>query len=125
MPREPVFTPDAPVPSGSYSQGMRVGDLLFLAGQGPFDASGQRAGESVRDQTRQVLANLDAVARAAGGSLKEAVRVNAYLSSLAHFDDYDATYREFFEEPFPARATVQSDLPDFDVEIEAVVWLGD
>jgi 2-iminobutanoate/2-iminopropanoate deaminase len=125
MPRQPVRAADAPPPSGSYSQAIRAGDLLFLAGQGPFDENGQRVGETVPEQVRQTLRNLDRVAQAAGGRLHDAVRVTAYLSTLAHFDEYDAVYREFFVEPFPSRTTIQSDLIGIDVEIDAVVWLGD
>jgi 2-iminobutanoate/2-iminopropanoate deaminase len=125
MPREPVLSNEAPPPSGGYSQGIRAGGLLFLSGQGPYDTSGARAGGSVAEQVRQVLANLDAVARAAGGSLANAVRVGMYISDMKHFDEMDAAYREFFPEPRPARTTIQSDLVGFDVEGDAVIWLGD
>ena len=124
MSRTPVLSQEAPPPSGGYSQGITVGDLLFLAGQGPYDASGNRAGSTVEEQVRQVLENLDAVARAGGGSLQNAVRVGMYLSDLAHFDEMDAEYRRFFTDPMPARTTIQSDLVGFDVEADAVVWLG-
>jgi 2-iminobutanoate/2-iminopropanoate deaminase len=122
--RERVTTEAAPPPGGAYSQAIRVGDLLFLAGQGPFGPDGSFVGGSVANQTRQTLANLDAVARAAGGSLARAVRVGVYLSSLESFAEMNTAYGEFFEEPFPARTTIQSDLIGFDVEIDAVVWLG-
>lgn len=125
MPRKPILSSDAPAPSGGYSQGIRAGDFLFLAGQGPFDESGARVGETVAEQVERVLGNLDAVARAAGGSLQAAVRVGMYLSDLAHFDEMDAAYRRFFADPMPARTTIQSDLIGFDVEGDAVVWLGD
>jgi 2-iminobutanoate/2-iminopropanoate deaminase len=124
MGRERILTDTAPPPGGPYSQAIRVGDLLFLAGQGPFDENGRRVGESVAEQTRRTLTNLDAVARAAGGSLAQAVRVGVYLSSLEHFAEMNGVYPEFFEEPLPARTTIQSDLVGFDVEIDAVVWLG-
>jgi 2-iminobutanoate/2-iminopropanoate deaminase len=124
MPREPIASNEAPRPGGAYSQAIRVGDLLFLAGQGPFDPDGQLVGGSIESQTRQALTNLDAVARAAGGSLAGAVRVGVYLSSLESFAEMNTVYGEFFEEPFPARTTIQSDLIGFDVEIDAVVWLG-
>lgn len=125
MPRTPILSPDAPAPSGGYSQAIRAGDFLYLAGQGPFDASGERAGETVAEQVERVLGNLDAVARAAGGTLQAAVRVGMYLSDLAHFDEMDAAYRAFFADPMPARTTIQSDLVGFDVEGDAVVWLGE
>jgi 2-iminobutanoate/2-iminopropanoate deaminase len=124
MPRTPVLAEAAPAPSGGYSQGIRAGEFLFLSGQGPFDAAGERAGAGVAEQVRQVLQNLDAVARAAGGSLNDAVRVGMYISDMRHFDEMDAEYRAFFDDPMPARTTIQSDLVDFDVEGDAVVWLG-
>jgi 2-iminobutanoate/2-iminopropanoate deaminase len=125
MPRTKILSPDAPAPAGSYSQAVRAGDFLYLAGQGPFDAAGERAGETVAEQVERVLENLDAVARAAGGSLQAAVRVGMYLSDLVHFDEMDAAYRSFFSDPMPARTTIQSDLIGFEVEADAVVWLGD
>jgi reactive intermediate/imine deaminase len=124
MPRKAVLSPDAPPPSGGYSQGIVVGDFLYLAGQGPFDAAGNRTGASIAEQVRRVLENLDAVARAAGGSLGNAVRVGMYISDMAHFAEMDAEYRGFFSDPMPARTTIQSDLVGFDVEGDAVVWLG-
>jgi reactive intermediate/imine deaminase len=125
MARTPVLSPDAPPPSGGYSQGILAGELLFLSGQGPYDSSGNRVGTTIAEQVRQVLENLDAVARAAGGSLQSAVRVGMYISDMAHFDEMDAEYRRFFSsEPRPARTTIQSDLVGFDVEGDAVVALG-
>lgn len=124
MAREQVRTSGAPAPSGAYSQAISAGGLAFLAGQGPFDADGNRVGETVAEQVRQTLANLDAVARAAGGSLATAVRVGVYLSDLRHFDEMNAEYVEHFAEPLPARTTIQSDLVGFDVEIDAIVWVG-
>lgn len=124
-PRARISSDDAPPPAGPYSQGIRAGDLLFLAGQGPLDRDGNVVRGSVAEQTRQALANLDAVARSAGGSLAGAVRVGVYLSSLEHFAEMNAVYEEFFEDPLPARTTIQSDFTQFDVEIDAVVWLGE
>ena len=125
MTRTAVLSQDAPQPSGGYSQGIVAGGFLYLAGQGPFDASGNHAGTTIAEQVRQVLENLDAVARAAGGSLENAVRCGMYISNMAHFDEMDAEYRRFFSDPMPARTTIQSDLVGFDVEGDAVVWLGD
>jgi 2-iminobutanoate/2-iminopropanoate deaminase len=124
MSRRPILSNDAPAPSGGYSQGIVAGGFLYLAGQGPYDAAGARVGETVADQVRQVLTNLDAVAAAAGGSLQDAVRVGMYISDMAHFDEMDAEYRRFFGDPMPARTTIQSNLVGFDVEGDAVVWLG-
>jgi reactive intermediate/imine deaminase len=125
MPRTPVLSQQAPAPSGGYSQGIVAGGFLYLSGQGPYDASGARVGTTIAEQVRQVLENLDAVARAAGGSLASAVRCGMYISDMAHFDEMDAEYRRFFSDPMPARTTIQSDLVGLDVEGDAVVWLGD
>jgi 2-iminobutanoate/2-iminopropanoate deaminase len=124
MTRTPILSAEAPAPSGGYSQAIRAGDFLFLAGQGPFDAAGTHAGPGIAEQVRQVLENLDAVARAAGGSLQDAVRVGMYITDMKHFAEMDAEYRGFFADPKPARTTIQSNLVGFDVEGDAVVWLG-
>jgi reactive intermediate/imine deaminase len=119
----PVFTADAPAPSGGYSQAIIAEPFLFLSGQGPFDPAGELVDGSIEAQVRQVFANLQAVAEAAGASLAQAVRVGVYLSDLEHFDTMDRVYREIFREPRPARTTVQSDIVGFDVEADAVVLL--
>lgn len=124
MSLQEVSTAGAPAPSGGYSQAIVAGDLLFLSGQGPYDADGRLVGETVEEQVRQVFANLEAVAAAAGGSLSRTARVGVYLSDLAHFDEMDRVYREIFAEPRPARTTIQTDLVDFIVEADAVVLLG-
>jgi reactive intermediate/imine deaminase len=124
MTRIQILSDAAPPPSGGYSQAIRAGDFLFLAGQGPFDAAGTRIGATIAEQVRQVLENLDAVAKAAGGSLQDAVRVGMYITDMRHFPEMDAEYQSFFGDPKPARTTIQSDLVGFDVEGDAVVWLG-
>jgi reactive intermediate/imine deaminase len=123
MHREQIRTDEAPAPSGSYSQAIRSGSLLFLAGQGPYTPDGAPVVGTVAEQTRQVLENLRRVAEAAGGRLEDAVRVGVYLSSLDHFDEMDTMYRTQFTAPLPARTTIQSDLVGFDVEMDAVVAL--
>lgn len=118
-----VSSSHAPAPSGGYSQGIAAGGLLFLSGQGPYDPAGSLVDGSIEIQVRQVFANLDAVARAAGATIQDAVRVGVYLSDLAHFDEMDRVYREIFAEPRPARTTIQTALVDFDVEADAVVLI--
>ena len=112
-----------PPPSGPYSPGIKAGNLLFLAGQGPFDAEGNRVGETFAEQVRATLDNLERVANEAGSSLRNAVRVGAYLSTLNHFAEFNSIISEYMSEPFPARTTVPVDLRGFDVEIDAVVYV--
>jgi 2-iminobutanoate/2-iminopropanoate deaminase len=120
----PVLSASAPAPSGGYSQALVAGDFVFLSGQGPFDPHGAIVGDSVEEQVRQVFANLEAVARAAGSSLDRFVRVGVYLRDMSYFEEMDRIYRDIFAEPRPARTTIQSDLVDFIIEADAVAYLG-
>lgn len=123
--REAIVPTGVPAPAGTYSAGVRAGNLLFLAGQGPFDERGDRVGDTFAEQARQTFRNLEAVANAAGTSLRHAVRVGAYLSTLNFFDEFNEVMAEFVSEPYPARTTVPVDLRGFDVEIDAVVFIPD
>lgn len=125
MPKKKLQTSDAPAASGSYSQGIVAGDYLFLSGQGPFDPDGKLVDGSFAAEVRQVLANLTAVAAEAGKTLADAVRVGVYLHDLAMFDEMDAIYRETFPEPRPARTTIETPLPGFGIEVDAIIYLGD
>jgi len=120
-----VSTQSAPAPGGAYSQAIAVGNLVFLAGQGPFEPSGEKVEGSFEDQARQTFSNLASVAEAAGGSLADAVRVGVFLRDMDDFATMNEVYREFFSsDPLPARTTVQSDLPGFAIEVDAILSLG-
>jgi 2-iminobutanoate/2-iminopropanoate deaminase len=118
-----ISSQQVPPAAGPYSAGMAAGGLLFLAGQGPFDARGERVGETFADQVRQVFANLAAVAGEAGTSLDRTVRLGVYLRSLDDFEEFNAVSKEFLSEPYPARTTIEAALRGFDVEVDAVVEL--
>jgi 2-iminobutanoate/2-iminopropanoate deaminase len=119
--RTPVRSKDAPPPGGPYSQAIRSGGFLFLAGQGPFRPDGTKVESSFEDQARQAFRNLEAVARAGGASLAKAVRVGVYLRDMSNFAAMNKVYAEFFREPMPARTTIQSDLPGFEIEVDAII----
>lgn len=121
---EQVVTADAPPPAGPYSQGVRAGHFVFLAGQVPRLATGERLGDRPFDeQARQVIANLEAVARAAGGSLRDAVKVSVFLRDPADRPRFDAIYGQHVGRVPAARTTTQSDLPGIAVEADAVLYL--
>jgi reactive intermediate/imine deaminase len=124
VPKEPIRTDDAPAPAGPYSQAIATGELLFLAGQGPFRPDGSKVEGSFEDQARQTFANLAAVAAAAGSSLANAVRVGVFLRDMTNFPALNEIYREFLSEPLPARTTIQSDLPGFEIEVDAILLRG-
>ena len=123
--RTPIRAQDAPPPGGPYSQAIRSGGFLFLAGQGPFRSDGTKVDSSFGDQARQPFHNLAAVAAAAGASLADAVKVGVYLRDMTNFAAMNKVYVEFMREPMPARTTVQSDLPGFEIEVDAVIAVGD
>jgi 2-iminobutanoate/2-iminopropanoate deaminase len=113
---EGVVTPRAP-----YSPVIRSGDLVFTAGQVAFDVNGDVVPGGVAEQTRQVLANLEACLAAANCTLDDVLKVNVFLVDLAEFGAFNDVYRAAFSEPYPARTTVQAGLvAPFRVEIEAV-----
>lgn len=117
-----ISTTDAPAPAGSYSQAVRVGDLVMLAGQTPRTPAGERLLDApLERQVRQALDNLEAVARAAGGSLADAVKVTVYLRPGIAAADVDPIYREYVSTPLPARTTVVSDLTTGAIEVDAIL----
>ncbi|HUT36592.1 MAG TPA: RidA family protein [Planctomycetota bacterium] len=126
MPGKVILTSNAPAPVGPYSQAIRAGNLVFVAGQIPVDPATNTMPQSVADQTRVVLRNVQAVLEAAGASLADVVKTTVYLRDLGEFVAMNQVYAEFFQEAPPARATVEvSGLPKgARVEIEAIAAVG-
>lgn len=125
MKKAKISTDKAPTPVASYSQGIRVGQTLYLAGQGGFDpATGELAGPDVQSQTRQTLTNLRTVLEAAGATMDDLVSVRVFISEHSEFAGMNEVYGEFFAEPFPVRTTVSAGLaPGMKVEIEGIAVL--
>jgi len=118
-----IATDKAPAAVGPYSQGVRVGDFIFTAGQlGIVPGTKEFAGPDVEAQTRQALENLKAVLEAGGSCLKHVVKTTVFLQDIGEFARMNAVYAEFFPENPPARSAVQvAALPlGGRVEIEAV-----
>ena len=122
-----IQTPDAPAAIGTYSQGVRITDTVYLSGQIGLDPSTMQMAESTEGQIHRVFQNLRAVALAAGGSLDDIVKLNIYLTDLAHFAKVNELMATYFRQPYPARAAVGvAALPrDAQVEMDAVLYLQD
>ena len=120
--RRDALFPDGLVrPKAPYSPVVRSGEHVYTAGQVGFDLGGQLVVGGIAEQTTQALANLGLCLRAAGCTLGDVVKVNVFLADLTEFEAFNAVYREAFDEPYPARTTVQAGLPGgIRVEIEAV-----
>ena len=107
MNRQIYNTPDAPAAIGTYSQAVRVGDTVYLSGQIPLDpATMQLVSGDIDAEIRRVLDNLAAVAKAAGGTLNDAVKVSVFLTDLAHFGRVNEIMATYFQQPYPARAAI-------------------
>ncbi len=101
-----IQTPDAPAAIGTYSQAVRVEDTVYLSGQIGLDPTTMQLAESTDGQIHRVFQNLRAVATAAGGSLDDVVKLNIYLTDLAHFAKVNEIMATYFRQPYPARAAV-------------------
>jgi 2-iminobutanoate/2-iminopropanoate deaminase len=120
-----IRTDAAPRGTGAYSQAIRAGDLVFISGQGPLDPRTLEVqGATIQEQTERTLRNVETIARAAGGSLRDVVKVSAFLSSIDLFPSFNDTYERIFEhEPRPARTTTGAELRGIMVEVDAVLYL--
>ena len=107
MERAVIHTPLAPAALGPYSQAVRIGNLVFTAGQVGLDPATGHLVEGLENQVRQVLANLQAVLAAAGSSLDHAVKTTIFLQDMADFGRVNAIYGQAFQSAPPARSTVQ------------------
>lgn len=126
MPKEQIFTSKAPKPFGAYSQAIKVGNTVYLAGQIPYNAAtGKVVTDSIEAQAVQAFENLKAVAEAAGGTLNDLVKVNIFITDFKLFPAVDSVMKRYFNEPYPARATVGTSLGmGVDVEVEGIMVLG-
>jgi len=122
-----VKTNNAPQAIGPYSQAVKAGDTVYLAGQIPLipETMTLENGD-MRAQIQRVFENLGAVAKASGGSLQDVVKLNVYLTDLTHFPLVNEVMAQYFREPYPARAAVGvAALPKgAAVEMDAILVLG-
>ncbi len=126
MPGQQITTDGAPRPRGAYSQALRAGDFVYVAGMAGFDpVSGELAGETIEEQTARTLENIKAILEAAGASMADVVKSTVHLSDLSLFPRYNAVYAQYFPDPKPVRTTVGSQLPGILVEIDVVAYLGE
>jgi len=127
MARQIIRTDTAPQAIGTYSQAVRVDRTVWLSGQIALDpATMQMVSGDIEVEIRRAFENLKAVAEASGGSLADAVKVNIYLTDLAHFAKVNEVMATFFSKPYPARAAIgAAQLPrGARVEVECILHLG-
>ncbi|HDW1793230.1 TPA: RidA family protein [Escherichia coli] len=126
MKKDIIYTTGAPAPGEALSQAVKAGETIYLAGQVGFDPhTMQVVSTDFDEQARQAFKNLLSVAEAAGGSDRDIVKLNAYLTDVNMFPRFNAIMSEYFSPPYPARATLGiAALPQGAViEIEAIMVL--
>ncbi|MCE5182745.1 MAG: RidA family protein [Betaproteobacteria bacterium] len=127
MPKQILSTPNAPAAIGTYSQGVKVGDTVYLSGQIGLDPTTMQLVEGIEPQIHQVFLNLSEVAKAAGCNLNHTVKLNVYLTDLGNFAKVNEIMAHYFAQPYPARAAVGvKELPRGAlVEMDAVLFAGE
>ena len=125
MAKQNIHTDSAPKAIGTYSQAVRCGATVYLAGQIGLDPATMEMVAGVGPQIHRVFQNLQAVARAAGGELKDVVKLTVYLTDLGNFALVNEIMAGYFQAPYPARAAVGvASLPRGAlVEIDAILHL--
>ena len=121
-----ISTPNAPAAIGTYSQAVQVGGTVYLSGQIPLDPRTLQLADGIEAQITRVFDNLAAVANAAGGSLNDVVKLNVFLTDLAHFAKVNEIMAAYFQAPYPARAAIGvAALPrGAQVEMDAIMVLA-
>lgn len=122
--RRKISTESAPRPAGPYSQAIVAGDTVYVAGQGPFNPSTGKMAAGFEEQAAQTFENVKAIVESAGVTLADVVKVNVYLTDLGNFAKMNEVYMRYFKEPYPARATVGTQLlGGMAIEVECVAVL--
>ena len=125
MVREFIKTKNAPIPKGPYSQGIRVGNFVFVSGQGPFDPdTGKPTGSDVESQTRQTLQNIKAIIEESGFAMHDAVSMAVFLKDVNDFPKIIEIYKDFFGEKAPTITIAGANfvVPGVLVTIDAIAY---
>lgn len=121
MEKQIVLTSEAPRPVGAYSLGVLGAGLVFVSGQGGFEAETGKLVDGIEAQTELTLANIEAILRAAGSSLERVLRFGVFLADIAEWAQMNAVFERVLEKPYPARIAVQAAMGDgMRIEVDAI-----
>ncbi len=124
MPKQLIQTDKAPLPGGAYSQALRAGDFIYVAGTVPRHPVTGETPATIEEQTALTLDNIKVILEAGGASLDQVVKATVHLSDLSLFPAFNKVYATYFNDPKPVRTTVGSQLNNILVEIDVVAYLG-
>jgi 2-iminobutanoate/2-iminopropanoate deaminase len=123
MSKKVIYTPEAPEPIGPYSQAIQSGNMLFVSGQIAIDSSsGKMITDEIQVETKQVMANIQAILKVAEMDFSNVVKCSIFLTDMSNFPKVNEVYGQYFKENPPARETVEvSKLPKgVNVEISCI-----
>jgi 2-iminobutanoate/2-iminopropanoate deaminase len=121
--RKAIMVDGAAKAGGHYSHAVIANGFVYVSGQGPVDPATNVMPDAFAAQVRQTLRNLQTILKGAGADMKDVVKVNAYLSDITRFQEYNTIYKEFFPSEPPARTTIGCQLVGIQVEIDCVAAL--
>ena len=121
--KKEIRTDLAPKPIGFYSKGIKVGNRIYVSGEGPLNPETGKIPETIEEQTRQVLTNISNILQAGVATMDHVVKATVHLADLEDFHAFNDVYREFFNAPYPVRTTVGSALLGILVEIDVIAEL--
>jgi len=126
MKREIIETEGAPRLPLPFSQAVKLGNLVFVSGQGPIDPVTHEVKGDIKDQTARTLENIKAILETAGTTLENVVSMTVYLTDLKNFESMSREYARFFPKTPPPRATIQAGLlRGMLVEMQCIAWVPD
>jgi 2-iminobutanoate/2-iminopropanoate deaminase len=118
MQKQAISPKSGPPAKGPYSPAIAFGDLVFVSGQGPVDATGKIVVGDVVEEMKVALDNVRVILEAAGSSFEQVLKVTLYLKDMNDFARVNEVYRQYFGPVFPARTTIQAGRLPFDIKIE-------
>ncbi len=118
--RKTVMADKGPAPAGPYSHAVVANGFVFISGQGPVNPETGTMPDAFADQVRQTFKNVQTILEAAGSSLDDVVKANAYVTDLTRFAEFNDVYKEFFQDDPPTRTTVATALLGILVEVDCI-----
>ena len=124
--KESIDTKKVAPPVGAYSNCLRAGDFIFVAGTLSTDEQGNRVGSTIEEQTVRTLENIQKILEEAGADLDDIVKATVYLSDYSLFERYNRVYSRYFSDPKPTRMTCGVQLREgFLIEIDVIAYKGE
>jgi len=125
MEKEVIIAENGAPPLGPYSSGIKLGNWLFVSGQGPLDPETKKIPDEFSEQVKATMENLKGILEAAWGTMDHIVKTTVFLKDMQNFEKMNRIYKKYFSEKPPARSCVEvARLPlDIQVEIEAIAYI--